>query len=129
VAGKNFCHLYFLMRKIGIKFFVGRASSREIRKAHEMGLIDSVSPHPTLILRRKIDFIPYAYDGGRPKGDQRIRGRRGFIGRLDDISPMGTDGVRRISVTKSLCQTGRRFLRNKKKGGPLSKGPLPLSSI
>jgi len=64
------------MRRIGIKFFVGRASPHEIRKAHEMGLIDSVFPHSTLIAKGKIDFIPYSCDDRRPNGDQRIPGRK-----------------------------------------------------
>ena len=60
--------------RIGIRLFVGRTSPRGIRKAREMGVIDSVSPLPTLISTGKIDFIAYSCDNRRPKGDRRFPG-------------------------------------------------------
>ena len=126
MAGTFFCHLYLFQEHGRVKLFVGKTSPCGIRKAYEMGVMDSVFSHPVLICQGKIDFIPRACGDRGPKADQGIFGRRGFIGRLDDISPMGTDGVRRISVSKSLRQTGRRFLRNKKRGPSFKGPPSPL---
>lgn len=41
-----------------MKFFIDTANPGEIRKAHEMGVIDGVTTNPTLISKENKEFIP-----------------------------------------------------------------------
>jgi len=41
-----------------MKFFIDTANPDEIRKAHEMGVIDGVTTNPTLISKENKEFIP-----------------------------------------------------------------------
>ena len=41
-----------------MKFFIDTANPGEIRKAHEMGVIDGVTTNPSLISKENRDFIP-----------------------------------------------------------------------
>jgi transaldolase len=97
-----------------MKFFIDTANPSEIRKAHEMGVIDGVTTNPTLISRENRDFMPLIKEiceiiQGLPislevlslKAEGMIEEARNLSGMGENIVvkiPMTAEGLKAIKV-------------------------------
>ncbi len=97
-----------------MKFFIDTANPREIRKAHEMGVIDGVTTNPTLISKENRDFtslikeicdivqgLPISLEVLSLKAEPMIEEARNLSERGENIVvkiPMTADGLRAIKV-------------------------------
>ena len=78
-----------------MKFFIDTANPDEIKKAHEMGLIDGVTTNPTLIAKEKRDF------------DSLIQEICGIIGDLPiSLEVIGLKADEMIEEARRLARMG-----------------------
>jgi transaldolase len=96
---------FIVGKEATMKFFIDTANPSEIKKAHEMGVIDGVTTNPTLISKENKDFeslieeICQIIEGLPISLEVLSLDAKGMIGEARKLSKMGDNIVIKIPMT------------------------------